>query len=213
MGTEGLRNHPKADCQGLLLVGLGLVQSRAQDVAERSARIAGSELRDGFLLFRDLEGLDREGHAARLAVELGDAGIDLLAGGETLGALVATVTSKLVALDEGGEVGVDDLHFDAAILHLEDLAGDDLVLLELSGFREGVAAELLDAQRDALLLDVHVENLRANHVALLEVVDDLLARTVPVEVRQVDHAVHVVLEADEETELGLVLDLALDFGA
>ena len=71
-----------------------------------------------------------EGHAARLAVELGDARIDLLAGGETLGTLIATVASKLVTLDEGGEVGVDDLHFDAAILHLENLAGDDLALLE-----------------------------------------------------------------------------------
>src|SRR6478752_4359790 len=142
MGTEGLRNYPKADCQGLLLVGLGLVQSRAQDVAERSARIAGTELRDRFLLFRDLEGLDREGHATRLAVELGDARIDLLAGGETLGTLITTVASKLVTLDERGEVGVDDLHFDAAILHLENLAGDDLALLEFAGFREGVAAEL-----------------------------------------------------------------------
>ena len=85
--------------------------------------------------------------------------------------------------------------------------------LSLAGFREGIAAELLDAERDALLLDVHVENLRANHVALLEVVDDLLARTVPVEVREVDHAVDVVLEADEETELGLVLHFAFDFRA
>src|SRR3712207_6852285 len=39
---------------------------------------------------------------------------------------------------------------------------------------------------------------------------DLLTRTVPVEVREVDHAVDVVLEADEQAELGLVLDLALD---
>ena len=78
---------------------------------------------------------------------------------------------------------------------------------------KGSPAELLDAERDALLLDVHVENLGAHDVALLEVVDDLLARTVPVEVREVDHAVDVVLEADEQTELGLVLHLALDVGA
>jgi hypothetical protein len=40
-------------------------------------------LRDGFLLFRDLQRLDRDGHLARLLVELGDAGIDLLAYRET----------------------------------------------------------------------------------------------------------------------------------
>src|SRR5690606_27321388 len=135
-----------------------------------------------------------------LAVELGDARIDLLAGGETLGALVATVTGKLVALDEGGKVGVDDLHLDAAVLHFEHFAGDDLALADFAGFRERVAAKLLDAQRNALLLHIDVENLRANHVALLEVVDDLLAGTVPVEIRQVNHAVDVVLEADEQAE-------------
>ena len=54
-----------------------------------------------------------------LAVELGDAGIDLLADLETLGALVVAVAREFVALDEGGELGVDDLHFDAGILHLE----------------------------------------------------------------------------------------------
>ena len=112
------------------------------------------------------------------------------------------------------EVGVDDLHFEAAILHLEDLAGDDLALLDVAGASaKGSPAELLDAERDALLLDVDVENLGADHVALLELLDDLLAGTVPVEIREVDHAVDVAVEADEETELGLVLDLALDVRA
>src|SRR5690606_3493452 len=135
--------------------------------------------------------------------------VDLLASGEALGTLIGAVASQLGTLDEGGEIGVDELHLQAAVLHLENLAGDDLALPQLAGIGEGVARQLLDAQRDALLLDVHVENLSANHVALLEVVDDLLARTVPVEVREVDHAVHVVLETDEETEFGLVLHLAL----
>ena len=86
-------------------------------------------------------------------------------------------------------------------------------LLELAGIREGIARELLDAERDALLLDVDVEHLGAHDVALLELVDDLLARTVPVEIGEVDHAVDIALEADEQAELGLVLDLALDHRA
>ena len=52
--------------------------------------------------------------------------------------------------------------------------------------------------------------LRLDHVAPLVLLDDLLARTVPVEVGEVDHAVDVAVEADEQAELGLVLDLALD---
>ena len=72
--------------------------------------------------------------------------------------------------------------------------------------------QLLDAERDALLLDVDVEHLRLDHLAAVILLDDLLARTVPVEVGEVDHAVDVAVEADEQAELGLVLDLALDRG-
>ena len=90
------------------------------------------------------------------------------------------------------------------------LAGDDRALLEIAGFGERIALELLDAERDALLLDIDVEHLRLDHVALLVVLDDLLARTLPVEVGEVDHAVDVAVEAEEQAELGLVLDLAFD---
>ena len=78
---------------------------------------------------------------------------------------------------------------------------------------KAVGAELLDAERDALLLDVDVEHLRLDDVALLVVLHRLLAGLRPVEVGEVDHAVDVAVEADEQTELGLVLDLALDLGA
>jgi hypothetical protein len=74
-------------------------------------------------------------------------------------------------------------------------------------------AQLLDAERDALLLDVDVEHLGLDHVALLVVLDGLLARLVPVEVGEVDHAVDVAVEADEQTEFGDVLDFAFDDGA
>ena len=71
-------------------------------------------------------------HLVGAAVELGDAGVDLLADGEALGTLLGAVARELGALDEGGEVGADDLHVDAAFLHLGDLAGDDGALLEVA---------------------------------------------------------------------------------
>ncbi len=73
-----------------------------------------------------------------------------------------------------------------------------------------VARQLLDAERDALLLDVDVEHLRLDRVAFLVFLDHLLARTFPVEVGEVDHAVDVAVEPEEQAELGLVLDLAFD---
>ena len=50
-------------------------------------------------------------------------------------------------------------------------------------------------------------------VALLVLLDHLLARPLPVEIGQMDHAVDVAVEAEEQAELGLVLDLAFDRGA
>ena len=79
--------------------------------------------------------------------------------------------------------------------------------------RERIALELFDAERNALLLDVYVEHLGVDLVALLVLVDDLLARPLPVEVGEMDHAVHIAVEPEEQAELGLVLDLALDHGA
>ena len=109
---------------------------------------------------------------------------------------------------------VDEPHFHARRRDRGDFAGDDRVLAQVAGvagLADRILAELLDAERDALLLDVDVEHLRLDHVALVVLLDGLLARTVPVEVGEVDHAVDVAFEADEQAELGVVLDLALDW--
>ena len=63
---------------------------------------------------------------------------------------------------------------------------------------------------NALLLDVDVEDLRLDRLALAVKLQRLLARHAPGDVRHVDHAVDVALEADEQAELGRVLDFALD---
>src|SRR5271165_4226131 len=198
---------------GLLLL-VARLESSAENVAERGPRVGRAVLRDRLLLLGHFQRFDGDGDLASAAVELDDARVDLLADREALGTLVATVAGELVALDEGGEVGSGDLDLDPAILDLEHLAGDDrtfpqialaaLVADLLGG--ERVAGELLDADSDALLLDV--EHLGAQLVAFLVVLDRLLAWARPVEVGEMDHAVDVAVEADEEAELGLVLDLA-----
>src|SRR6202165_4900254 len=192
-----------------LLVG-ALLQRGAENIAQRRPRIGGAVLRDGLLLFGDFQRLDRDLHLAGLLVELDHPRIDLFADGETLGALIGTLARQFGSLDEGGEVGAGDLNLDAAFLHFEHFAGHDRALLDVARLGEGVAFELLDAERDALLFDIDVEYHGLDHVALLEVVDHLLARKLPVEIGQMDHAVDVALEAEEQAELGLVLDLAFD---
>src|SRR5260221_1033186 len=192
-----------------LLVG-ALLERGAQNIAQRRARIGGAVLRDGFLFFGDFQCLDRNLHLAGLLVELDHPRIDLFANRKTLGALIVAVARQFGALDEGGEVGAGDPDLDAAFLDLEHLAGHDRALLDVAGFGKWIALELLDAERDALLLDIDIEHHGFHHVALLEVVDHLLARKLPVEVGQMHHAVDIALEPEEQAELGLVLDLALD---
>src|SRR5262245_19004186 len=226
----GIERHgsPLLDSSGLAFLSLFLLLVRlfllgrlfrcalergAEDVAERRPRIGGAVLGDRLLLFRHFERLDRDLHLVGAAVELGDAGVDLLPDRETLRPLLAAVACQLGALDEGGEVGADDLHVDARLLHLDDLGGHDRAFLDIAVGLHGVARELLDAERNALLLDVDVEHLGLDPVALLVLLDHLLARPLPVEVGEMDHAVDVTVEAEEQPELGLVLNLALDQGA
>src|ERR1700761_1103304 len=191
---------------------VAVLERGAQDVAQRRAGIGGAVLRDGFLFLGDFERLDRDLHLAGFLVELDHPRIDLFADGETFGALIGALTRQLGPLDEGGEVGTGDLDLDTALLDLEHFASHDRALLDVARLGERVALELLDAERDALLFDIDVEHHGLDHVALLEVVDHLLARQLPVEVGEMDHAVDIAFEPEEQTELGLVLDFALDGG-
>src|SRR5262249_27842476 len=106
----------KALLAGLFLFFLAaLLQGRAQDVAERGAGVGGAVLRDRFLLLGDFQRLDRDRDLVGLTVERSDAGVHLLADGETLGTLLAAITGQIGALDEGNELGADDLDVDAGL--------------------------------------------------------------------------------------------------
>src|SRR5262249_17891223 len=147
---------------------------------------------------------------AGAAVELGDAGVHLLADRKAFGPLFAAIAPPICALYESGEVGAREFRPQAAFPDLRDPARDARAPLDVAGAfgRERIAFELLDAERNALFLDIDVKHLGANLVALLVFLDDLFAGPLPIEVGKMDHAVHVAVEAEEEAELRLVLDLA-----
>src|SRR4051794_6514823 len=93
---------------------LSLLECRAENIAQRRARVGRSVLRDRFLLLGNFQRLDRHADLVRFLVELRDARVDLLAHREALGPLLGAITRKLIALDEGGELGANDLYVDAA---------------------------------------------------------------------------------------------------
>src|SRR5690606_36961800 len=130
----------------------------AEDVAERRTRVGRAVGGHGLLLLGDLERLDGEADALRLLVVGDDAGIDLVALGEALGALVVAVAGEVGATDEGRHLAVGDLHLDAAVIDLGHRAGHHRALAQALARAVGNLAggELLDAEADALLLDVDV---------------------------------------------------------
>src|SRR5205814_5612783 len=75
------------------------------------------------------------------------------------------------------------------------------------------ALELLHAERNALLLDVDIENLRLHGLTFAVELQRLFARHAPGDVGHVDHAVDVAFKADKQAEFGRILDLALEDAA
>src|SRR5262249_18270950 len=154
--------------------------------------------------------LDRERQLACLGIDGGDLRIDLLADCEAVRTLLAALARE-VGLSNEADHAVCERHLDAVVLHGRDGAGDDVALLVLAGRGgERVARELLDAEADALLIDVDVENLDLHDIALLEALDGFLSGLLPVEIREMHHAVDFAGQADEQAELRDVLDLALE---
>src|SRR5215469_12312347 len=100
-------------CARSLLLLAGALERSAKNVAKRRAGIGGAVLGDRLLLLGHLERLDRHLHLVGAAVELDDARVDLLPDREPLRPLLAAVARQLRALDEGGEIGADELHVDA----------------------------------------------------------------------------------------------------
>ena len=130
---------------------------------------------------------------------------------KTVGALLRTLTRQVGALDEAGDLAVDQ-HFDAAIGDRRNRGGDDRALAQAAELvLQRIAARyLLDAKSDAFLLDVDLQNLCLDQIALLEGLERFLAFHLPRDVGQVHHAVDVTGQAHEQAEFGDVLDLAFD---
>ena len=102
-------------------------------------------------------------HLARLLVEDDDAGVDLLADGEALGALLVAVARQIGALDEGRRcrcsTSLTSMPPSLTPMTSQVTTAPFLHVRRQRLLGERIPAELLDAERDALLLDVDVEHL------------------------------------------------------
>ena len=165
------------------------------------------------LLGRVVGGLDGEADATLAAVDLDDAGGDVLADLEDVLDLVHAVLGDLRDVDEAVDVlGQPDEGAEAG--ELGDLAGDEVAHLEvLVDLGPGILGELLDAEADALVGLVHLEDDRLDDVALLEHLGGVVDLARPAHVGHVDHAIEAFLQLEERAVGGEVADGALDLGS
>src|SRR5476651_1798357 len=109
----------------------------------------------------------------------------------------------LVELDERAEVGHPD---DLALDRVADVAVREEVVPDVGG-------ELLQAERQALVLGVDVQHHRFHDVALLQDLRRVLDAFAPRHVGDVNEAVDLLFHFDERAELRQVADLAADLRA
>ena len=109
----------------------------------------------------------------------------------------------MLQADEGAEAG-----------QLGDFAGDQVAdLVELVDVVPRIFAELLQAERDALVGLVDFEHDRFDFVALLQDFGRMIDLARPGDVRDVDHAIQTFFQLDESAVAGEVANLAFDLGA
>src|SRR6266571_4500935 len=197
-----------------LLLSVLVVQFRLEERAQVGASGAGGafalELGHRFVLLGKFLLLDRKIDGSVLAVDVDDHRRDAVAflevGPGVLDAVAGDLGGAQVALEVAAHgddrpLGVDRL--DGPRNELAFFVARDEVV-------ERIAFELLDAERDALALDVDREHLGLDLLALLEIAHRLLAGQRPGEVGKVHQAVDPALEPDENAEVRDRLDRAAD---
>src|SRR5262245_25483544 len=156
------------------------------------------------------DGLDGQADLLLALVDLDDLHGVALAGLEVL---LRPVDALLVQLGDVHQAldALRQLDEGAEVRQADDLALDDVVDLVVGEeLVPDVGGQLLEAQREALVLGVDVEHHRFDGVALLQHLRGVLDALGPRQVGDVDQAVDPVLDLHEGAELGQVADLALE---
>src|SRR6185312_5253743 len=193
----------------VLVVELGLEQRAEVGGAGVDARVVRLHGLHRLRLVGAVLGLDREVDRAVLAVDVDDHRRHLVAFLQVLADVLDAVARHFrrpqVALDLRVERDDRALRIEA----LDGAADDAALVVNRDEVAERVALELLDAERDALALDVDREHHGVDLLALLVVAHRLLAGRRPRQVGEVDEAVDVARQADEHAEVGDRLDRAV----
>src|SRR5436190_5000215 len=212
LGSGPALGPPDSSSSGVLILVVELgAQQGAQ--ARRAGVLALAGLLQAlhaFLSVGVVLGLDRQLDRTRLAVDVDDDRRDLVAFLQHVASVFDAVAADLGRAQVARDVGVE-LDLGAARVDGDHLAGDRrAAVVDRRVGGERIAVELLDAERDALAVDVDGQHDRLDLLTLLVVAHGGFAGLVPREVGKVHEAVDAGREADEHAEVGDRLDRALD---
>src|SRR5712664_926383 len=194
----------------LPIAALAPAELLAEHLAQRSA--AGALVAHVLAVVVAL--VERRLHAERdlalVRVHVDDLHVELVALLHHVARVLHPLVAQLGDVHEALDAGLD-LHEGAEVGDLGHLAlhaaADGVLVGQLGPW---IRMELLDSQREPLVLDVDVEHHRLDLVALLEQVAGVLDALGPADVGDVHQAVDAFLHADEDAEVGDVAHLAAD---
>src|SRR5205823_5080895 len=205
-----LRTLPVAPTTTSLPVATLAAQLLAEHVAERSAAALLVAHVLAVVLALVQRGLDRERHLALVRVHVDDLHVQLVAFLHHVAGVLHALVAKLADVHEALDSGLD-LHEGAEVGHLGDLALHAAADRVLRGqLRPWIRMELLDAEGEALVLDVDVQHHRLDLVALLVQIAGVLDALGPGDVADVHEAIDALLHSYEDAEVGDVAHLAAD---
>ena len=177
--------------------------------ADRSLLLAscfGHEALD--FVFSHRHCTDAKADAALCTINLDDTRLDILTDLECIAHLLDAAVGNLRDVDETIDA-IFELDKRAEGSDLRNLALDDGTDRELLGdIVPRILLSLLEAERDALLLRIDVENDRLDFLTLLEALGRMVDLARPAHIADVDHTVDTLFELDERTVSREVADLA-----
>ena len=168
---------------------------------------------NSLFLFSDFQCFDRQADTAVALVEIGHHRIKLVANMETLGALVLAVARQVGTADKGRHIAIADRYFQATIGHRGHFACHRIATAQIGDALKRVTIKLFNAQADAFFFLIDVKHNRFHALAPIILRQSFIARSIPIEVGNMHHAVNLIIETDKQAKLGDVFNLAFDFRA
>ena len=113
---------------------------------------------DGFFLFGDFQGFDRQADTAVALVEIGHHGIQFIANMETLRTLVLAVARQIGTTDKGRDIAIADGNFQATIGHCGHFTCHRVTAAQIGNALKRIAIKLFNTKADTLFFLIDIEH-------------------------------------------------------